>query len=238
MVYLDENESTISCVLRLKLEIVKTMKNIDKRKTLIVICAVIAIMLIGAAIREATRAVTNINVNTDFNAESLRWAIIGAIGSWAGSIFSAIALLISLFALWLPQRVKIVASISAGIMVCQPPVTDDGTAYIITVKNLSQRPVTINNVYLHFGNKEQGDLFIGMINQGTPFQYYTPTLPKRLDQGESFDYYLSKDRVDKAMIHYKSKWPLNSRLSIRTDEVTKGNQYHRTNWTLKTFVGE
>lgn len=214
------------------------MKNIDKRRILIVVCTVMATMLISISIWEVVRTVTNINVNTDFHTESLRWAIIGAVGSWVGSIFGAIALVVSLFALWFPQRVKICATISTGFMVGQPKEIDEGNAYIITVKNMSVRPVTIKNVYLHFGNKKQGDIFIGMINQGTVLQYLTPKFPQRLDQGESFDYYLSKNRMDKAMTPYKSKWPINSRLSIRVDEVTKGAQYHKTNWTLKTFVGE
>lgn len=214
------------------------MKNIDKRRTLIAICTGIAIVLVSISVWEVVRIVTSINGNTDFDTESLRWAIIGAVGSWVGSIFGAIALVVSLFALWFPQRVKICAAISTGVMIGQPPIIDNSNAYIITVKNMSARPVTIKNVYLHFGNKKQGDLFIGMINQGTALQCFTPKFPQRLDQGESFDYYLSKDRMDKAMIPYKSKWPINSRLSIRVDEVTKGAQYHKTNWTLKTFMGE
>lgn len=35
-------------------------------------------------------------------------------------------------------------------------------AYIITVKNTGMKPVTVTNVYLHFGSKKQGDIFVGM----------------------------------------------------------------------------
>lgn len=62
------------------------------------------------------KSLENVKVVTNYNEESLYWAIIGAAGSWAGSVFGAIALVVSIFAFWDPKRVKIAASISTGIM--------------------------------------------------------------------------------------------------------------------------
>jgi hypothetical protein len=67
-------------------------------------------------------------------------------------------------------------------------------------------------------------------------QTFTPKFPQRLEQGESFDYYLLREKLNKALAHYEEKTSLDTPLSIRVDEVTKGSQYHKTNWTLRTFI--
>lgn len=69
-------------------------------------------------------------------------------------------------------------------------------------------------------------------------QMYTPQFPKRLDRGESFDYYLLRERLDKALIPYEEKMSLDEPFSIRIDEVTRGTQYYKTKWTLRTFIGK
>lgn len=167
---------------------------------------------------------------------TLRWTMIGAMGSWVGSLFGAIALIISLFALWLPQKVKLKVAMSCGMMLSQMPGIEKIDAYIITVKNVGMRAVTINNVYLNFGARRQGDIFVGMLNKDSPLEFYTPTFPKRLEQGESFDYYLLRNKLVAGLAHYEEKTPLNAPLFIRVDEVTTGNQYHKTKWTLETFI--
>ena len=145
--------------------------------------------------------------------------------------------IISLFALWLPQKVKLKVEIATGMMMSQVPGTGKIDAYIITVKNVGMRPVTVNNVYLNFGGRKMGDIFVGVLNQGSPLQMYTPQFPKRLDQGESFEYYLLRDKLVIALKHYEDKTPKDTPLFIRVDEVTTGNQYYKTRWTLKTFIG-
>lgn len=92
-----------------------------------------------------------VNTVVDFAAESLRWSIIGAIGSWAGSIFGAIALIISILAFLVPQKVKIKVEASTGFMLSQVPGVDRIDAYIIAVSNVGIKPVSITNLYLHFG---------------------------------------------------------------------------------------
>ena len=97
-------------------------------------------------------------------------------------------------------------------------------------------PITINNVYLHFGDKKRGDIFVGMLNQNSVLQAFTPIFPKRVEQGESFDYYLLRDKLNVALAHYEEKTSLDTPLSIRVDEVTKGTQYYKMNWTLRNFI--
>jgi hypothetical protein len=77
-----------------------------------------------------------------------------------------------------------------------------------------------------------------MLNQNSILQAFTPTFPKRLEEGESFDFYLLRDKLNVALAHYEEKTPIDSLLSIRVDEVTKGSQYYKTKWTLKTFIGK
>lgn len=208
------------------------------KKLLIVVCAILLTILIGICFWMTFEALLSIGPQTDFDVESLRWSIIGAIGGWVGSIFGAIAFIVSLIALWLPQRVKIKVSISCGMMLSQLPGVDKIDAYIITVKNVGMKPITIKNIYLHFGGKKQGDIYIGMLNQNSLLQAYTPSFPIRLNQGESFDYYLLRDKLKAALAHYEDKTPIDTPLSIRVDEVIKGTQYYKTKWTLKNFIGK
>ena len=173
------------------------------------------------------------------NDVALRWSMIGAIGSWAGSIFGTIALVISLIALWLPQKVKIKVEITAGLLLTHNNSENDGNnAYIITVKNIGMSPVTINNIYLNFGGRDKEKIFIGLLNHDSFLQTYTPTFPKRLDQGESFDYYLLGDKLNAGIRHYEEKTPHSTPLYIVIDEVKTGNQFHKTSWTLEMFLEE
>lgn len=210
----------------------------NKKRMLIIICVVLLTAVISLCAWTVSQALLSVGLVTNFSVESLRWTIIGAVGSWAGSIFGAIALIVSLFALWLPQRVKIQVSVSTGFMLSQIPGIDKVDAYVITVKNVGIKPITVRNVYLHFGDKKQGDIFVGMLNQNSILQAFTPTFPKRLEQGESFEYYLLRDKLNAALAHYEEKVPIDAPLSIRVDEVTKGNLYYKTKWRLRTFVGK
>ena len=209
----------------------------DKRKWAIVLCislfAVLALCC-GNALRG--QILFSMRADADLAQESLRWTMIGAIGSWAGSVFGALALIISLFAFWLPQRVKIEVSISCGITI---GVENESIGfYKISVKNTGMRPVTVENVYLHFGPKENGDIFVGLLNCGTVFQALTPSFPKRVEPGASFDYYLDKDRLGAELseLGERRNLPHDSPLKIRVDEVMKGGKYYKTTWTLRSFI--
>ena len=173
---------------------------------------------------------------SDIASESLRWTQIGAIGSWAGSIFGAMALVISILAFCLPQRVKLKISVSSAFLISQVPGIGRIDTYCITVKNVGMKAATVSNVYLHFGDKKNGDIFVGVLNQGSVLQDYTPAFPKRLEQGECLDYHLLKDKLDKALAYHEKNAPPETPLSIRVDEVTKGTKYYKTKWTLNTFI--
>lgn len=203
-----------------------------KRKVLLIISIMVAVALIVFLIWKGVVIVNSVDD------EALRWTMIGAFGSWAGSIFGAIALAISILAFWLPQKVKIKVAVSTGMMITDMPGIDRIEAYIVTVKNVGMRAVTVNNVYLNFGKRKgMGDIFVGMLNRESLLQAYTPTFPKRLDQGESFDYYLLREKLETALAHYEEKTGLDTPLFIRVDDVTQGSRYYKTKWTLGTFIG-
>ncbi len=174
-----------------------------KKRLLIIVSLILAIVFICGLIFKMNLILQGINSVTDYEAESLRWSIIGAIGGWAGSIFGAIALVISILAFLLPQKVKIKVEASTGFMLSQVPGVDRIDTYIIAVSNVGIKPVSITNLYLHFGKIERrnGDVFIGALNNDSLLQAYTPKFPVRLDQGESFSYYLLKEKLDNALYH-------------------------------------
>lgn len=203
-----------------------------RRRVLLTISIIVTVAFLCILIWKAACVVNCVND------ESLRWTMIGAFGSWAGSIFGAIALLISILAFWQPQKVKLNVSVSTGMMVTELSETGKIDAYIITVKNVGMRAVTVNNVYLNFGRRKGlGDIFVGMLNRESLLQAYTPIFPKRLDQGESFDYYLLREKLEIALAHYEERTSRDTPFYIRVDEVTQGSRYYKTKWTLGTFIG-
>ena len=204
----------------------------ERKKLLIIICSILLVLAI------ALGGYTTWHVLHSTDDLSIRWTMMGAIGSWAGSIFGVIALVISLFALWLPQKVKIRVAVSSAMMANPIPGSENVEAYCITVKNIGMRAVTVNNVYLNFGGKKQNNIFVGMLNQGSVLDAFTPKFPKRLEAGESFDYYLLRDKLIAGLKHYEERTPRDRIFYVCVDEVTTGHQYHKTPWTLKTFIGE
>lgn len=166
--------------------------------------------------------------------EALLWTKIGAIGSWAGSFFGLLAFIISICALWLPQRVRIKASISSSFAISQLSDLDKVKCYSVNVRNLSTKPVMINNVYLNFGGPKEGKIFVGMLNKGTIMAVFDPKFPIRLDPGSSFNYMLMKDKLDIALEKTDDS-DKDARLFILVDEVTKGEIYCKTKWTRDSF---
>ena len=203
----------------------------NKKRLLVYLSIILLVSVIGICIYIISKTVYAAED------ESLRWTMIGALGSWAGSFFAAVALIISLLAFRLPQKVKLKVDFNEGMMISQMPGGDKINAYIITVKNIGMRSVTVNNVYLNFGGRNKDDIYVGMLNQNSLLQAYTPTFPKRLDQGASFDYYLLKNKLDTALAHYERKTTRSTPLYIRVNEVTKGDQYYKTKRTLESFIG-
>ena len=168
--------------------------------------------------------------------EILRWTKIGALGSWAGSLFGALALVIALVALYRPQKVKMKVSITSSVAT----VIDEGIwLYTITVKNSGIKPFTVKNFYLHFGDKCQGDVFIGLLNRGTIIESINQGFPVHVDQGESFDYHLCKERLDFDLMNLakENNIPYEAPLSLVVDGVINGRKYFSTSFSLKTFIG-
>lgn len=208
-----------------------------KSRIIAAISAVLIIVILALGIYRLYNVILVNELSSGQDVAGLRWTILGAMGSWAGSVFGAIALVISIIALWQPQRIRIQVSVSTAMMMSQLPGVGNLESYDVTVKNVGLRPVTISNVYLNFGGKKHSNIFVGILNQGSLLQPFTITFPKRLEPGESFDYYLLRDKLNTALAHYEEKTPLKTPLYICVAEVVKGQQYYKTKWTLKNFIG-
>ena len=157
-----------------------------RTKVIVAILVVLVVGLLTIGIWKFYDAILMRELNADHDMVGVHWAILGAMGSWAGSVFGAVALVISILALWQPQRIMIQVSVSTAVMMSQLPGVDSLPSYGITVKNVGLRPVTIYNVYLNFGGKKHDNIFVGMLNQGSLLQPFTVSFPKRLEPGESF----------------------------------------------------
>lgn len=207
-------------------------------KIIFALLLILGILLLAVGIWKIYDILLVNELKTGSDVASLRWTIIGAMGSWAGSVFGAIALVISIIALWQPQRVLIQVSVSTAIMMNPFAGAEDVDSYAITVKNVGMRPITITNVYLNFGGKRNDNIYVGMLNQGSVLQQFTVSFPKRLEPGEAFDYYLLKDKLNVALNHYEEKTPRKAPFYVCVAEVVKGQRYYKTGWTLRDFVGD
>lgn len=204
------------------------------RRLKIWLCVLIVIFvasLIGCLLYTHFLLISVANI-TNYELASLRWSIIGAVGGWIGSIFGAISLVVSLAALWLPQIVSFTVSFSYGFTT----VCDNGkNLYIITVTNVGMRPIVINNIYFHFGRKRNKDMILSNFVWRPEDPECTVTFPKRLEQGEAFNYYLDEGELNLALRRLKDV-SSNAPLRIRVDEASEGVMYFRTKCKLKSFI--
>ena len=171
------------------------------------------------------------NTEDYYAKESLYWTKNGAFGSWAGSIFAAIALIISLFAFYQPRKVKLNAKVTSGII----GFDCDYSALTLTieVKNIGFKPVTVTNVYFTI---QRNDIFIGMIAKGTLLEGLEPKFPVRLEQGEQFSFYVPHDKFSHFLNEKAKYYPLDAQIGIRVDEVLTGIKRFKTNLKIRDFL--
>lgn len=203
-----------------------------KNKQLIVIycsIAVFILLLLGVA---ALFIWFPKNV-TDYNADILQWTRIGAIGGWIGSIFGAIALIVSLIALLLPMKRKLDAKAEYGYFLDQS-LSKTYELIVITVKNTGSKPATINNIHVNF-DEHDGFLFVGLLAENTPAFHQNPRFPVRLEEGSSVDYYIPKEKFVEYLKKEVSISPY-SKFQIIVDEVIDGKQYYNTKWTKQSII--
>ena len=114
---------------------------------------------------------------------SLHWTRIGAIGSWVGSLFSFIALVIAIVALVMPYRVRLYMDFYPSFNL-----KDREELYEIHIGNTGDRPVTISNVYLLVGKEEVPLQWMGKMLM-IYFKESIPPVPRRLEQGQEMVVY-------------------------------------------------
>lgn len=121
---------------------------------------------------------------------SLKWTIIGALGSWAGAIMGVAAILIAIKAYIQPMRIKLKASMSNGIM------TVSGVTfhtYTISVSNIGMRAVTVDSIMLSTSKK---NYFLSALEMNTALAAYQSEFPIKLEQGTKADMYFQKYKLD------------------------------------------
>lgn len=212
------------------------MKNRNKSTTVynksvirfVVLIMVSVVLLLGIA---AVVIFAPIPKNLDYNNEILRWTKIGSVGGWIGSVFGAIALVVSLVAFALPQKIKMEASLSIGTIV--DPFYNKFDIIELIVSNTGIKPFSVNGLYL--GLKGKNDImFVGLMSADTFLKAYMPKFPVRLNEGESFSYYIPKEKLGDYL--RKEEEDYNQRLMIIVDEVTTGKNYFDTDTSIKDII--
>ena len=165
--------------------------------------------------------------------DTLQWTKIGAMGSWAGSVFGAIALIVALIALFRPQMIKMKVEITSALAV----IGDGIQLYSITVKNTGIKPFTVNGVYFRFGNKKNSAV-LALLPTDSIVDQFNPKYPKCVNQGESFNHNLIKVKTDMGLksMALEHGIPMDAPLYIGIDEAIKGRKYFATKYTLETFA--
>lgn len=121
---------------------------------------------------------------------SLKWTIIGALGSWAGAIMGVAAILIAIKAYIQPMRIKLKGSMSDGIMLV------DGItfqAYTISVSNIGMRTVTVDSIIL---STSKTNYFLSALEMNTVLGDYQPKFPLKLEPGAKADMFFQKYKLN------------------------------------------
>lgn len=208
-----------------------------KTKIIVMTLAILIVSLLAIGVWQLSNAILKNELGADYNIGGMRWTILGALGSWAGSVFGAVALVISILAFWQPQRIKIKVAVNTEMFVNSHSSEEYVEAYSIVVTNNGMRPVTITNVYLNFGGKKYNNIFVGYLNQGTALQHFSVSFPKRLEAGEHLELHLHKSKLNRAFAEYEKKTPRNTSFYICVNETVNGQKHYKTDWMLKDFIG-
>ncbi|WP_029201533.1 hypothetical protein [Oribacterium sp. NK2B42] len=126
---------------------------------------------------------------------SLKWTIIGALGSWAGAIMGVAAILVAIKAYIQPMRIKLKASISNGIMTVAGITFQ---AYTVSLSNIGMRTVTIDSIMLSTSKK---NYFLSALEMNTALAVYQPEFPIKLEQGAKTDMYFQKYKLDSQLAY-------------------------------------
>lgn len=121
---------------------------------------------------------------------SLKWTIIGALGSWAGAIMGVVAILIAIKAYIQPMRIKLKASMANGIMAVTGITFQ---SYTISVSNIGMRTVTIDSITLSTSKK---NYLLSALEMNTALAAYQPEFPIKLEQGAKVDMFFQKYKLD------------------------------------------
>ena len=176
--------------------------------------------------------VTPIPKDVEYDLAILRWTKVGAVGGWIGSIFAAIALIVSIIAFALPQKVSMDANLSIGSMFDQP-FKNRFDIIEITVSNSGIKPFSVNGIYLGV-NGDDNLMFVGLMSDDTILKPHMPKFPVRLNQGESFNYYVPKDKLCDYFL--KENYDKDLLLEIIVDEVTTGKRRITTDKTIGSII--
>lgn len=151
-----------------------------------------------------------------------------------GSLFGAVALIIALFALWIPQKVKIKVVVDIGTIISDIP--EEKRLYSITIKNIGLRAITINSIYMNFDKQSNRFFYLKTPAADRFLVSSNPSFPKRLEIGEELVFYMWKDEADKHIRKDINAKNINKHCYVYVNEVTQGKITIKTDWTVKTFI--
>ena len=189
--------------------------------------AVIILLVVGSVF-----IVTPIPKDVEYDIAILRWTKVGAVGGWIGSIFAAIALIVSLIAFALPQKVSMDASVSIGSIFSQS-FMNRFDIIEITVSNTGIKPFSVNGIYLGVNGNDKL-MFVGLMSDDTILKPFMPIFPVRLNEGESFNYYVPKDKLCDYFLN--ENYDKDMLLEIIVDEMTTGKRRITTDRTIQSII--
>lgn len=168
---------------------------------------------------------------------SLFWTKIGAIGSWAGSIFGLAAFLIAIMSLELPNKIRVKTEVSLKNiydLISNDP--KDNNVCSIVIMNSGLRLVNIEQIYVAVGKK--GTLFsAGIISDGSSVEKSNNSFPFRIEPGYKEKYFVPLDELLE-FVYDSDDSKENKKLYIVIDEATKGKLYFKTDYSIKDLITE
>lgn len=161
--------------------------------------------------------------------------MIGAIGSWAGTIIGVVALIIALLAYIKPTRKRIKATFDLSSMTAHTGMT--AMTYTITVCNLGVPTITISSVQLRVGDHSY---LIEMMENRSFLKIVQPKFPVKLESGQSISMIIQKHRMDRLLgkEFIKQKEYIHDNVLILVRDATDREYCFPTNRRVYDFIHE
>ena len=158
--------------------------------------------------------------------QELYWAVFGAIGSTAGSMIGAAAIVISIVALVMPYMVRLAVNMNQSYTQKPGAQEKSDEEISISIVNIGIKPVQLNDICI--GTKKEFASIRAAQHAMILNRVYV-SLPVRLEQGQEYSATIS----GKALKYLLDRVKGDGRLYVMIEEASMGHKlFYKMPWTV------